>query len=74
MRILLLATTLWVACDGTHDTSTPSTEGDCEACLASGGTWQPEASACTEDCALMARARDENAVIVAQITPFFDDE
>jgi len=27
-----------------------------------------------EERALMARARDENAVIVAQVTPFFDDE
>ncbi|MDP6942817.1 MAG: hypothetical protein QF464_01600 [Myxococcota bacterium] len=25
----------------------------CEACLASGGTWQPEANMCTEDCDLM---------------------
>ncbi len=24
----------------------------CEACLESGGTWQPEASACTENCAI----------------------
>lgn len=27
-----------------------------------------------DDRALMERARDENAVIVAQITPFFDDD
>jgi len=27
-----------------------------------------------EERALMARARDENAVIVAQMTPFFDDD
>ena len=24
----------------------------CEACLESGGTWQPEASGCTQDCAI----------------------
>lgn len=32
---------------------TTGSAGGCEACLAGGGTWQPEASACTTDCDLM---------------------
>ena len=35
------------AVDGESETS------GCEACIASGGTWQPEANACTEDCNIM---------------------
>lgn len=37
----------WVACECADEQS------PCEACLASGGTWQPEASACTQNCDLM---------------------
>lgn len=44
------------------DTAAEDTEGQedvvvapdpCEACIASGGTWQPEANACTENCNIM---------------------
>ena len=36
------------------DASADTDEEDpCEACLASGGTWQPEANACTQNCAIM---------------------
>lgn len=39
---------------GGESTETEVTEAPttCEACLAQGGTWQPEAGACTENCAL----------------------
>jgi hypothetical protein len=30
----------------------PTTAGSCEECLDRGGTWQPEARACTEECDL----------------------
>lgn len=49
MRAYLLILLLLPACIG----ESPSPVTDCESCLASGGTWQPEASACTENCALM---------------------
>ncbi|MGB0588386.1 MAG: hypothetical protein ACPGU1_01780 [Myxococcota bacterium] len=41
---------------GSEADSGEDVEGEpdpCEACIASGGTWQPEADACTENCAIM---------------------
>ena len=42
--------------EASTDTVEPATDvaflSPCEECLASGGTWQPEATACTQDCAL----------------------
>jgi hypothetical protein len=37
------------ACGSSTIVTDPTT---CEACLDSGGTWQPEASSCTDDCDL----------------------
>lgn len=49
MRLALL-TVLFAACG----TTTPDTGAtNCDDCLASGGTWQPEAQQCTTDCDLM---------------------
>ena len=54
MSALRLGALLAVACGAPKTTQAPSpptaAEDPCEACLTDGGTWQPEASACTEDC------------------------
>ena len=50
-RIFLLCGLLLAGCDTDKTTtSTPDTTAECEACLADGGTWQPEAETCSEDC------------------------
>lgn len=36
----------------TTDTSTTTSPDACTQCLADGGTWQPEANECTENCAI----------------------
>ncbi len=42
---------LWAGCLGASTTPGTKTSSEgCEDCLASGGTWQPEASECTKDC------------------------
>ena len=51
---LALAAALLSACPRpTEPAPTGPGASDCAACLASGGTWQPEASSCTQDCAIM---------------------
>ncbi len=52
MRAFFLFTVLLSACTCPTDPEQTSSTM-CEACLASGGTWQPEASECTADCDLM---------------------
>lgn len=44
---------VWACISGTPDSadSVPDEAVDCEECLNLGGTWQPEAGGCTEDCA-----------------------
>jgi len=52
-RILLLCGLL-AGCDSdTASPNTPDTRAACQSCLDDGGTWQPEADECTQDCALM---------------------
>ena len=38
--------------NGEEEQNNEQQQGECETCLAEGGTWQPEASECTEDCDL----------------------
>ncbi|MFO0686540.1 MAG: hypothetical protein U0234_31055 [Sandaracinus sp.] len=50
MRSLALVLALAAGCGARATPTAPERSADCEACLASGGTWQ--LSSCTRDCAL----------------------
>lgn len=52
--LLLSLGVILVACPVTgDDDDDDATNEECEECLDTGGTWQPEAGGCTENCAAM---------------------